>query len=1261
MKRILALFILLVISELSICQSPNLFTTSLAFTENLGQVIDTEENIRNDILYTAQANGAKWFLHKDRMSIVFYQFEKSREETNENPKGDFDLAESAQSSVKAHRVDMIFEGCNPNPMVRTERLTRDYVNFYLPQCQEGLTNVRRFGKLIYQNLYDNIDFEIYQYGNGLKYDFVVHPGGDPTDIAIRYEGADSVEFRDNGIWTTTSLGEYADKDPVSFQQGMAISTSYSLSDQLVRFEIGDYDSEAILRIDPVLEWATLIGGSEQDHIRGVAVDNDNVPVMVGHSFSADFPITTGAYQEDYIHNDLILLKMDPEQQLIWSTYFGGTESDYRPVDPAVTDDNQIYIGCQTKSDDLPMTDYDLASSLTNFDGFVGLFDSSGMFVEGLVFGGNGTDKIEDIALSGDCLAVVGWTTSLDLPISVNAFQNEFGGEYDTFIMLIESSADSIYLTFFGGAEEDTGHACDFYNENLWVVGKSASADFLTSEDALYSEYIVPTGYYSVWDDTGTLVYSSFSGSDDFCNFTDVKCSTSDGCYIGGSADASILDAGYALNEINDGASSDAFIFKCASAVDIQWLRYVGGGNLDQCSEIALSGDGIAFAGLTYSQDLECSTDAAQTYLAYTPSTAYFIGQDVYWAKMDGQGEVTYLSYFGGIDQDFLRDIAADNMGNVYVVGWTESPYFPVSPDAFQDNEDFDVEGPNDANHQGFILKFASPPIELDYSDNGGIDRCIGEIIELSISSDQVFEEDNQFNVFLLDSLFDQDPQWLQSWEGVELNPFELQLPIDIQAGHYIVKVESTLPEIGDLAGILSLQLWDSTLPTLDSIPPLCSGETYYLDQGEPWYNDEYYFPGHSEYIHENIEFSHLLNTDSLEVGVYDIGYAIENACVTDTAWSTFEVVTTPQAYAEDLVICEFDTEFFLPEGIPSDGFWIGMDIFNDTLYQDSPGIYNIYYRYEDECGMTQDPVEVLVAEAPNIEFSLPDEIYCSTNDAQSLPEVESDWGTFTINEETVEVIDLGYWGAGEFALVYSLQDSVCGLMQYVDSIFIDAPVSPVLELPDSLCEYDEPYSVSFSPEGGIWSGTALTDFMFDPFTVGPGSWFVGYSFENACGYFEALDSVVVVATPPVPEIIQNGNSLSSSSEFGNQWYYENTIIPGANSDVLIINESGSYGLVVTIDGCESEFVSDVFTYLNIEENNSYEVQVYPNPSYTGSFTISTSLQGNKGVSIYDASGKLVEQFSFDGETHYMEISSKGAYTMEIAGGGMVYRVQLLID
>src|SRR5690606_16757 len=127
--------------------------------------------------------------------------------------------------------------------------------------------------LTYKNIYPNIDWVIYiakgseQQGQ-MKYDFVVHPGGNPGLIKLAYEGASHLHINEDGSFTaTTPFGKHTDGAPYSYikteqGQGAVISTPYQLAGNVLSFDIAPVNGTLV--IDPTVEWSTYYGGAGFD-------------------------------------------------------------------------------------------------------------------------------------------------------------------------------------------------------------------------------------------------------------------------------------------------------------------------------------------------------------------------------------------------------------------------------------------------------------------------------------------------------------------------------------------------------------------------------------------------------------------------------------------------------------------------------------------------------------------------------------------------------------------------------------------------------------------------------------------------------------------------------------------------------------------------------------------------------------------------------------------------------------------------------------
>jgi hypothetical protein len=93
-------------------------------------------------------------------------------------------------------------------------------------------------------------------------------------------------------------------------------------------------------------------------------------------------------------------------------------------------------------------------------------------------------------------------------------------------------------------------------------------------------------------------------------------------------------------------------------------------------------------------------------------------------------------------------------------------------------------------------------------------------------------------------------------------------------------------------------------------------------------------------------------------------------------------------------------------------------------------------------------------------------------------------------------------------------------------------------------------------------------------------------------------SVQVNALPPQPQINAAGSILISNAPTGNQWYRNDSLLPGATSDTLIPTINGNYRVEVTdTQGCRN--TSSPFQVLNVGLAgivNERGILLFPNPT-----------------------------------------------------------------
>ena len=174
-------------------------------------------------------------------------------------------------------------------------------------------------------------------------------------------------------------------------------------------------------------------------------------------------------------------------------------------------------------------------------------------------------------------------------------------------------------------------------------------------------------------------------------------------------------------------NSDAFIAKLnPSGTAVVFATYLGGSGNDSASGIAIdSGFNVVITGTTASNDFPVASafQAAQG----TASDHVFV------SKVDAAGHsLLYSTYLGGSGSESAAGVAVDFRNKIYVIGTTNSPNFPVTPDAFQLTPK--------ATQQVFVSKIdpaTSCPASLAYSTYfGGGDPASGTVTAGGIAVDR---------------------------------------------------------------------------------------------------------------------------------------------------------------------------------------------------------------------------------------------------------------------------------------------------------------------------------------------------------------------------------------------------------------------------------------------------------------------------------------------------------------------------------------------
>jgi hypothetical protein len=662
-------------------------------------------------------------------------------------------------------------GANTKPGISTEKPLPGKHNYFIGNNPDHWhTGIPTYKKVRYNGIYNDIDLVYYGQEGKLEYDFIVAPGANPNDIQLAFKGADGIQINDDGnLILQTAAGTVTHRAPYVYQDLAAgrkqIQAKYKLltgntGEMQVAFQLSAYDTSRPLIIDPLLNYASYLGGNGADEARAIAADDNGNFYVTGSTLSTDFPGSNNGLASHVSSNDkssdVFVSKYDKSGALLFSTYLGAlinstvvTNADVGTA-IAVDSNGHIYVTGYTSSNGniTPFPTTTDAYSQTGFgdnDAFVSVLSNGGdNLIYSTYIGGNLGDKATGIAVDTTGKIYVSGITLSDQVVATTPFPiknaaqatGDGNGLNDAFAFKLDPTVSGtsglVYSTFLSGSDSDeaTAIAVDS-NSNAYIAGRTASSDFQPLQNSYQGTLAGGVaGVYDVFitklDGSGALVYSTYLGgsADDYAE--GIAVDSNGNAYITGVTYAPVV--GFPTPTVQDGdfpvTSStaydpnlnnddlqDAFVTKLSSAGNsLAYSTYLGGSGNEEARAIAVDSNGYAYVtGWTKSSDFPIIGSVAQG--------SYSAGNDVFVAKLDatqsGVSSMIYSDLLGDAGDEQGNSIAVANY-DAYLTGRTSSTNFPVSADAAQS-----IIG--DTSQDAFVARITPvASLEVSISDNAPV-------------------------------------------------------------------------------------------------------------------------------------------------------------------------------------------------------------------------------------------------------------------------------------------------------------------------------------------------------------------------------------------------------------------------------------------------------------------------------------------------------------------------------------------------------------
>jgi gliding motility-associated-like protein len=687
------------------------------FIENKGQILDVNARLVPFVLFKAEAPGMNLYITEKGLTYVFVKHLKKEVQKQEiNPATSFH--EQLKTEMAWFNVHLDGAKIQRENIIK-EVESQEHFNYFYGHCPQGIYEVHQYDKITIREVYPGIDWVFYNsQTGGMKYDFVVHPGADPSQINLLYEGQNPLTLLDDGsISIQTPLGSLKEEKPFTYEQegDIEIKSSYRLTKisnnkTLLKFNLTSYDSSKRLIIDPQLYWYTFFGGDDWDECFSTDTDENGNIFITGYTRSENFPVQDPGGSAYYWADggdisffqpnvDMYVLKFSASANLLWATYYGGIGQDF-PYAIETDIDGNVFVTGWTDSGDFPSQSagadcYYQPTTGGDRDGFITKFQNDGTRLWASYYGGSGLDYGHGLStdLQGN-VWVTGSTDSYNFPTQTagSFFQATNSGGSDAFILKFNSACVRVLATYYGGSGNDEGHSISIDSSgNAFFTGQTFSDNFSTQTNGgfLQSSYGGAGDVFILkFAENGNRIWATYYGGIGYDTGISMCNDTEGNLFVLGSSESTdfpLQNAGTFFQGTFAGGFSDAYFLKFNNDGVRLWATLMGGSeteefwtfdnlDIDQCNNV--------FFSFTRSFDPLSAIEAATPnysfpYTTNAISAPFFLenpsfSSEPILGRFTNDGDLQWCSYMGGSGSETRTCIAIDQNNAIIFCSITEA-------------------------------------------------------------------------------------------------------------------------------------------------------------------------------------------------------------------------------------------------------------------------------------------------------------------------------------------------------------------------------------------------------------------------------------------------------------------------------------------------------------------------------------------------------------------------------------------------------------
>jgi RHS repeat-associated protein len=614
-------------------------------------------------------------------------------------------------------VTLNFAGANADAGVIGEDPLAYRTNYFLGD--QAYTDIPNYARVRVDSVYQGISIEYYGNSSGsLEYDLVAAPNADLGQVRLQVSGiaTQSIDPAGNLTLQTADGARLVQHAPSLYQQEpdgtrRPVSGQFALNaDGTVGFTASGYDPARGLVVDPVVDFASFVGGSASNGAVAVAANGNGSTYIVENTTSTDYPIVggIGGTPPSGGYPDVAVTRLSPDgSTALYSTFVGpyapttGSPS-VHAMGAAIDPSGSIVIVGDTSSG-YPVTPGALQTTMSGMmAGFVTRLSTSGDSLiyssylnyahpTAVAFDGLGQAFVAGNTAggSGGGLGGGGFHTTTGSFETTNSSLNA------GFIVGVSDDGTSyLYSTYFNGTanvavngiavdSSDNAYVTGWASDGLSGVFPVTSGAFQTSPNSNQNAFVMEM------NTAGTSpVFSTFLGGTGYDAGTAITLDPATGnVVVAGTATSSDFPVTSGVVQASLTGSQNGFVTALASDGSAEvWSTYLGGSDTDTPMGIALTPDGqVTIAGTTSSSDYPQVHSLGISYAGPTSAFVTRLSSDA--------TTITYSTFLG---EGTAAGVAVDVYGQAYCAGSTTSSSFQTTSGSFQTT----YSGTSD----GFIVK-----------------------------------------------------------------------------------------------------------------------------------------------------------------------------------------------------------------------------------------------------------------------------------------------------------------------------------------------------------------------------------------------------------------------------------------------------------------------------------------------------------------------------------------------------------------------------